>query len=112
GPLTGLVLAGGMQVVGLFVPAVAGLAFKLAFAWYINVLFNLNPFIALDGYYLLMDWLEIPNLRARGLSWVSSRLRGRPPRWSSLDREGRIVALYGVLAVLWLPAAPHPAAPS
>ncbi|GLY98924.1 hypothetical protein Acsp02_61780 [Actinoplanes sp. NBRC 103695] len=102
GPLTGLVLAGGMQLVGLFVPAVAGLAFKLAFAWYINVLFNLNPFIALDGYYLLMDWLEIPNLRARGLSWVGSRLRGRPPRWSSLDREGRIIALYGVLALLWL----------
>ncbi|MEV7622578.1 M50 family metallopeptidase [Actinoplanes sp. NPDC089786] len=105
GPLTGLVLAGGMQVVGLFVPAVAGLAFKLAFAWYINVLFNLNPFIALDGYYLLMDWLEIPNLRARGLSWVASRLRGRPPRWASLDREGRIIALYGVLALLWLAVA-------
>ncbi|MFG1602735.1 cyclic nucleotide-binding protein [Actinoplanes sp. NPDC049265] len=105
GPLTGLVLAGGMQTVGLFVPAVAGLAFKLAFAWYVNVLFNLNPFIALDGYYLLMDWLEIPNLRTRGLSWVSSRLRGRPPRWSTLDREGRIIALYGVLAVLWLAVA-------
>ncbi|MEV6491648.1 cyclic nucleotide-binding protein [Actinoplanes sp. NPDC051633] len=102
GPITGLVLAGSMQLVGLAVPALAGLAFKLAFAWYLNVLFNLNPFIALDGYYLLMDWLEIPNLRARGVSWVTSRLRGRPPRWSMLDREGKIIALYGVLAVLWL----------
>ena len=102
GPATGLVLAGSMQLVGLAVPALGPLAFKLAFAWYLNVLFNLNPFLTLDGYYLLMDWLEIPNLRARGLSWVSSRLRGRPPRWSGLDREGRIVALYGVLAVLWL----------
>ncbi|HEU4349610.1 MAG TPA: cyclic nucleotide-binding protein [Actinoplanes sp.] len=102
GPATGLVLAGAMQLVGVAFPAVAPLAFKLAFAWYLNVLFNLNPFLALDGYYLLMDWLEIPNLRARGLSWVSGRLRGRPPRWSGLDREGRIIALYGVLAVLWL----------
>jgi putative peptide zinc metalloprotease protein len=102
GPATGLVLAGGMQLIGLAVPALGPLAFKLAFAWYLNALFNLNPFLALDGYYLLMDWLEIPNLRARGLSWVGGRLRGRPPRWSGLDREGRLVALYGVLAVLWL----------
>jgi putative peptide zinc metalloprotease protein len=102
GPATGLVLAGAGQLVGLAVPALGPLAFKLAFAWYLNALFNLNPFLALDGYYLLMDWLEIPNLRARGLSWAGGRLRGRPPRWSGLDREGRIVALYGVLAVLWL----------
>jgi putative peptide zinc metalloprotease protein len=102
GPATGLVLAGSMQLIGLAVPALGPLAFKLAFAWYLNVLFNLNPLLALDGYYLLMDWLEIPNLRGRGLSWVTSRLRRRPPAWSGLDREGRIVALYGILAVLWL----------
>jgi putative peptide zinc metalloprotease protein len=65
-------------------------------------MFNLNPFLALDGYYLLMDWLELPNLRARGLSWVASRVRRRPPSWSMLDREGRLVALYGLLAVGWL----------
>nr|BFE68123.1 hypothetical protein GCM10020092_014240 [Actinoplanes digitatis] len=105
GPFTGLVLAGSIQLVGLAVPALGPLAFKLAFAWYVNALFNLNPLLALDGYYLLMDWLEIPNLRGRGLAWVTSRLRGRPPSWSGLDREGRIVALYGVLAVLWLAVA-------
>ncbi len=83
-------------------PEAAPWTFKLAFAWYLNALFNLNPFLALDGYYLLMDWLEIPNLRARGLAWVVGRLRRRPPRWSELDREGRLVALYGMVAVLWL----------
>ncbi|WP_030434181.1 cyclic nucleotide-binding protein [Actinoplanes subtropicus] len=102
GPLTGAVLAGLMQLAGLAFPAIGPLAFKLSFAWYLNGLFNLNPFLALDGYYLLMDWLEIPNLRARGISWVTSRLRRRPPAWSGLDVEGKIVALYGVLAVLWL----------
>ena len=103
GPAAGLVLAG-IAAAGraVFVPAAAPWTFKLAFAWYLNALFNLNPFLALDGYYLLMDWLEIPNLRARGLTWVVSRLRRRPPRWSELDREGRLVALYGTLAVLWV----------
>ncbi|MEE6257164.1 cyclic nucleotide-binding protein [Plantactinospora sonchi] len=102
GPAAGLVLAGLAQLVGLLVPEAAPWTFKLAFAWYLNALFNLNPFLALDGYYLLMDWLEIPNLRARGLAFVLSRLRRRPPSWAQLDREGRIVALYGGVAVCWL----------
>ena len=49
-----------------------------------------------------MDWLEVPNLRARGIAWVIARLRRRPPRFGDLDREGRLVALYGMLAVAWL----------
>ncbi|WP_203719074.1 cyclic nucleotide-binding protein [Asanoa siamensis] len=102
GPAAGLVLAGLAGLVGVLVPEAAPWTFKLAFAWYLNALFNLNPFLALDGYYLLMDWLEIPNLRARGLTYVVSRLRRRPPRWSELDREGRLVALYGTVAVLWV----------
>jgi putative peptide zinc metalloprotease protein len=102
GPATGLVLAGASALVGLAVPEAAPWCFKLSFAWYVNALFNLNPFLALDGYYLLMDWLEVPNLRGRGLSWVAARLRRRPPAWSALDREGRLVALYGLLAVAWL----------
>lgn len=102
GPATGLILAGVAQVVGLAFPALAPLTFKLSFAWYLNALFNLNPFIALDGYYLLMDWLELPNLRARGMAWVIARLRRQPPRFGQLDREGRLVALYGMLAVVWL----------
>ncbi|HET6212640.1 MAG TPA: hypothetical protein VFE14_07180, partial [Micromonosporaceae bacterium] len=105
GPGAGLVLAGAAQLVGLAFPELAPWTFKLSFAWYINALFNLNPFLALDGYYLLMDWLEVPNLRARGLAWVVARLRRRPPRWAQLDREGRLVALYGVLAMLWLAVA-------
>ncbi|GAA1787732.1 hypothetical protein GCM10009682_07150 [Luedemannella flava] len=102
GPAAGLVLAGTSAIVGVVNPALAPWCFKLAFAWYVNALFNLNPFLALDGYYLVMDWLEVPNLRARGLAWVAARLRRRPPRWRSLDREGRLVALYGLLSMAWL----------
>ena len=102
GPLSSLMLAGLVQVAGFAVPAVGGLAFKLAFLWYLNAFLHLSPLLPLDGHYLLADWLEIPQLRARALSWAGGRLRGRPPRWSVLDREGRLIGLYGVLAVLWL----------
>ncbi|MGE5828306.1 MAG: hypothetical protein ACM30G_08060, partial [Micromonosporaceae bacterium] len=102
GPAAGLVLAGASALVGLVFPTLAPWCFKLSFAWYVNALFNLNPFLALDGYYLVMDWLELPNLRPRGLAWVAARIRRRPLRWRALDREGRLVALYGLLAVGWL----------
>ncbi|MEU4619006.1 cyclic nucleotide-binding protein [Actinoplanes sp. NPDC023801] len=105
GPATALGLAGLLQVAGFAVPAVAGLAFKLAFLFYLHTFFNLSPLLPLDGKYLLMDWLEIPDVRARGLAWTAGRLRRRGPRWRMLDREGRLVALYGVLSVLWLVSA-------
>ena len=77
-------------------PRPAPWCFKLSFAWYVNALFNLNPFLALDGYYLLMDWLEVPNLRARGLAWVAARLR-RPAtavarRWTARVAWSRCTA--------------------
>src|SRR4029453_17586310 len=36
GPAAGLLLAGLAQITGLLFPAMAGWAFKLAFAWYVN----------------------------------------------------------------------------
>jgi putative peptide zinc metalloprotease protein len=105
GPLSSLMLAGVAQAAGFAVPALGGIAFKLAFLWYLNAFLHLSPLLPLDGHYLLSDWLEIPQLRGRALSWAGGRLRGRPPRWSVLDREGRLIALYGTLAVLWLAVA-------
>ncbi len=35
-----------------------------------TVLFNANPLLRFDGYYMLMDWLEIPNLRTRSTQYV------------------------------------------
>ena len=102
GPLSAVLLAGLIQLVGLALPFLAGLTFKVAFLFYLNAFFRLSPLLPLDGHYLLTDWLEIPQLRARALAWVSGRLRGRSPRWSSLDREGRLIARYGYLSVAWL----------
>ena len=35
-----------------------------------TVLFNANPLLRFDGYYMLMDWLEIPNLRQRATQYL------------------------------------------
>ena len=73
-----LVAFGGIMV-ELFIAAIAmfiwantgdGLVHNLAYnvvflASVTTVLFNGNPLLRYDGYYMLADWLEIPNLTAR-----------------------------------------------
>lgn len=102
GPGASLAMAGAMNLVGLAFPGFAPLAFKLSFLWYLNALFNLNPLLSLDGYYLLMDWLEIPNLRARGLATFVGNLRRRRLGWQGLAGEDRLVTMYGTAAGLWI----------
>ena len=42
-----------------------------------TVLFNANPLLRFDGYYMLMDLLEIPNLRQRANQYLAARFQHR-----------------------------------
>jgi len=68
----------------------------------LTTLLNLNPLIKLDGYYLLSDYLEVPNLRSRAFRYLRSRLIGwRPAAFQNLDptaRDLRIFWIYGLVA--------------
>jgi len=71
----------------------------------IKTLFNFNPLIKLDGYYLLSDYLEIPNLRRKSFSYIGSwikRLAGATvtaiPEMPA--RELRICVAYGLMATV------------
>src|ERR1051326_5137644 len=45
----------------------------------IKTFFNLNPLIKLDGYYLLSDYLEIPNLRSRSFAYLRRMIKSLVP---------------------------------
>lgn len=68
----------------------------------IRVLMNFNPLIPLDGYYLLGDAVEIPNLRPRAIgylhAWLRCRLWGGPR--PAVNPRGRFLLWYG--AASWL----------
>ena len=51
------------------------LAFVVLTMCGVQTLFNFNPLIKLDGYYLLSDWLEVPNLQQRGFACWKEHLR-------------------------------------
>ncbi len=69
-----------------------------------TLLFNANPLLRFDGYYMLSDWIEIPNLATRSQAYIKHWL-GRvvlglqgpqPPQY--LPTERKWLAGYGVLA--------------
>lgn len=62
-----------------------------------RVALNLNPLLRLDGYYLLSDWLEIPNLRIRAhqrwMQLLRATLWGGPRL--EFEDKGSLLLLYG-----------------
>ena len=76
-------------------------------AGFSTILFNANPLMRFDGYFLLSDVLNIPNLYTSGSAAIKRQARwlflGQMNESSILEirtREG-IVAMYGYLALIW-----------
>lgn len=44
-------------------------------SWVMSLAINLNPFMRFDGYYVLSDWLDVPNLQPRSFALARWRLR-------------------------------------
>lgn len=72
-----------------------------------TLLFNGNPLLKFDGYYLLADWLEIPNLQLRSRRAVAQLLRhglagdiAVKPR-SEDTREWRWLCAYGICSGIY-----------
>jgi putative peptide zinc metalloprotease protein len=101
GPYSGFTVAGACSILVWLFPH-GGLAttllFKFAVASYLTDLLNLMPLLPLDGYYILMDWLEIPQLRQRALDFIKG------PMWRMLldrerfTRQDVLFAIFGILA--------------
>ncbi len=70
----------------------------IALIYDVTVLLNLNPFVRMDGYWLLSDALGIPNLMAGNremTAWLAGRMLGRTvQRPKLLSIPGRLRNLY------------------
>jgi putative peptide zinc metalloprotease protein len=103
GPYSGAILAGLGAVVVRAMPGsgVAPILHRLSFLWLQNLLFNVIPFLELDGYYLAVDWLEIPLLRAKALAFVRRDLWDRLRRRQPLTARERLLTWFGGLSILF-----------
>ncbi|MBN1140096.1 MAG: M50 family metallopeptidase [Anaerolineae bacterium] len=100
GPAADLAVGGMLVLVSTLFSQlpVSAVLFQMAAVAYLGVLLNLAPFMELDGYFILMDWLEIPLLRKKSLAFVRKRLVSKLLReHTPFSREERILAIYGLL---------------
>lgn len=73
----------------------------------IGTLFNFNPLLRYDGYYLLSDYLEIPNLRTKARKyWIATAKKlflsaGEELKKLTL-KEKRIYFYYGILSFFYI----------
>jgi putative peptide zinc metalloprotease protein len=103
GPYSGFILAGLTGIVLTIAPGGAWSQFARLFglAALVGNAIQLLPLVRLDGYYILMDWLDIPNLRARSLIFIRYDLMPKLLHRQRLTHEEWIFATFGVLALLY-----------
>jgi putative peptide zinc metalloprotease protein len=107
GPIADLLVGGVCALAAYLYPGWLGsvFLFKMAFMAYTSILMNLNPLLELDGYFILMDWLDMPNLRARSLDFVRRTLWVKLRQRKGFSREERIYTVFGLLCAAYAVAA-------
>jgi CRP-like cAMP-binding protein/Zn-dependent protease len=76
GPFTELVIAGVAGLAVFLFPGglIADLLYKFALLNYVVIFLNLIPLLELDGYWILSDLIQVPDLRPRSLQFVQHDL--------------------------------------
>ncbi len=84
-----------------FVNKVAFLIIALSF---VGISFNLNPLLRLDGYYVLADLWEIPNLRRKAFTYIRQKIIGLGENEIVLEPPSRLrrkLIIYGLAAMIY-----------
>ena len=101
GPYTELIIAGAASALVWAFPewSIAPVLYKFALLNYFVIFLNLVPMLELDGYWILSDFIQVPDLRPRSLQFI------RYDVWHKLRRRERFtkqevgLGLYAVLGV-------------
>ena len=103
GPAVNVLISGLFCVIVAVIPSSdfsLGL-YQVAYLNYFLALLNLNPLLEYDGYYILMEWLEVPNLRRRSLNFIFNMFTGKIKKEGGFSREHRIYCIYGFLSIVF-----------
>src|SRR5262249_38264653 len=103
GGYANLVLAALAALAALIVPNLvwAAALWQFAFSSYWTGAATLNPLLEFDGYYVVSDWLDRPNLRPRAMAWLGHELLPALRRPGGL-RGHKLDLLYGIGSVLYI----------
>jgi len=101
GPYAEMILAGTASIVALSFPesGAAPVLYKFALLNYFVLFLNLVPLLELDGYWILSDLIQVPDLRPRSLAFVRHDLWHRLRLRERLNLQEAGLALYGIVGV-------------
>ena len=103
GPLTSALVGAIASLVALTVgdPALQAVVWQFALVNFVIALLNFNPLLEVDGYYVLMDVLERPQLRREALAWLGTGLRRDLAEGRGLEGHGLDLA-YGLASLAYV----------
>ncbi|TMK14307.1 MAG: cyclic nucleotide-binding domain-containing protein [Actinobacteria bacterium] len=103
GPFSELVLAGVASVIVWRFPTWGGsqLLYKFAVLNYLVIFLNLVPLLELDGYWLLSDLIQVPDLRPRSLEFTQHDLWHKVRGRERLTLQEFGLAVYGILGAVF-----------
>jgi putative peptide zinc metalloprotease protein len=87
-------------------PVRAGVFLLASTTWIVTLAVNASPFMRFDGYFLLCDWLDMPNLHGRAFAmgrwWMRRALFGWADAPPEAWRPGRRRFLIGFAFTTWI----------
>ena len=103
GPYGEAVLSGIPAIILLLVPhfPMSDILYRFAVLGYLVVFMNLVPLLELDGYWILSDLIQVPDLRPRSIAFIRHDL------WRKLRERARLsiqevgLGLYGIAGFLF-----------
>ncbi len=104
GPYINLLLGGALALAAHWQADPTNQAFlwQFAFVSLMAFVFNFNPLLEYDGYYILSDWLDRPNLRRQALGWLGNGLLPGLKRDRRALREHWFDILFGISSIIYV----------
>lgn len=101
GPYAELIVAGAAALFAWAFPdaAISQILYTFAALNYLILFFNLIPLLELDGYWILSDFLQIPDLRPRSLAFIRRDLWAKLLSRARIARQEWGLAAYGIVGV-------------
>ena len=103
GPYAQMIVGAAACVVALAFPTwfLSETMYRFAVLNYFTVFMNLIPLLELDGYFILSDWLEMPDLRPRSLEFVQRDMWRKLRVRERFSRPEIGYMLYGIVGVVF-----------
>jgi cAMP-binding proteins - catabolite gene activator and regulatory subunit of cAMP-dependent protein kinases len=103
GPFAELVLAGVSTILLALMPdaGFSGVLYRFALINYFVIFLNLIPLLELDGYWILSDLIQVPDLRPRSLEFMQHDLWHKLRTHERMSRQELGLGLYAVIGIVF-----------